>query len=329
MPQYKVLVARYPFNHIEHDDIADYFAKLVWEMKSDPRVGPAGALGWKQSGTPTPAIRNASVEAAKQARADFLMMIDSDMTLDDMPDHLAKPFWKTAFEFMVNEKERLKYGINYSGPCVVAAPYCSGPPFEDCLVFKWIRAQGDHPNPDFKLVRFERGEAAMRTGIEEVAALPTGCMLIDMRVFDQLKPPYFYYEYDEPHQTHTISTEDVTFTRDVSMANIPVFVAWDCWAGHNKDKRVRKPQVMYKEDVREKFAEAVMQGYSKTKRVQARPKSEGAQHGNSNHLGAGQSGGRVCDSGGIASPSSGCDQVLSGGACSGTQSECREPDRPN
>ncbi|MEK0126623.1 hypothetical protein, partial [Bordetella pertussis] len=89
---------------------------------------------------------------------------------------------------------------------------------------------------------YSRAEASQFTGIGEVAALPTGLIMYDMRIFDMLEPkdenskPWFYYEWADKYQSEKASTEDVSATRDMSLVGqqvlgySPVFCAWDSWA---------------------------------------------------------------------------------------------------
>jgi len=90
-------------------------------------------------------------------------------------------------------------------------------------------------------------------GIQECAALPTGLIMYDMRVFELTEPktledkPWFYYEWSDMYASNKASTEDVTMTRDVSLVGTqklgynPVYCNWDAWAGHWKPKCVGKP----------------------------------------------------------------------------------------
>ncbi len=94
------------------------------------------------------------------------------------------------------------------------------------------------------LAKFTREEAAVRTGVERVAALPTGCLLVDLRAFDLLPPPWFHYEYaDPPFNTALASTEDVVCTRNADWVGVPQYCAWDCWAAHVKTLEIRRPRL--------------------------------------------------------------------------------------
>ena len=100
-------------------------------------------------------------------------------------------------------------------------------------------------------------------GIQEVAALPTGLILIDMQAIQKFTehhdPPFFYYEYDTDKQTKKASTEDVTFTRDLSLAGIKQYCNWDAWAGHWKRELVYgPPKILRAEMLSDRFRKAVL-----------------------------------------------------------------------
>ncbi len=216
--------------------------------------------------TPIPMLRNAAVLAAREWGADLMLMVDSDTHPDVelAEDSEAKPFWDTSLDFIYDNYDK--------GPHVVAAPYCGPPPLENVYVFTWANMQSDHPNADFTLRQFAREEAQCRAGIEDVAALPTGLILYDMRAFDLTEPkengdrPWFYYEYKDLLEAEKCSTEDVTATRDMALVGCqklgynPINVNWDAWAGHIKQKVVRKPRIVTSDMVAGQFARAVVEG---------------------------------------------------------------------
>lgn len=244
----------------EHPASRKWFASTLFKAKTDERVGTI--TGKDFCDTPITMTRNVAVQAARAAGADVLVMCDSDMVPDyelGRGDPLAKPFWDTAFDFLY---ERFTQGLI----TVVAAPYCGPPPEENVYLFRWTSKQSEHPNADAQLVQFTRAEAAVRGGFEEAGALPTGLILWDLRAFDLVDPPYFYYEYRDKFECEKDSTEDVTATRDVALAcqalhgYSPLFVAWDCWAGHVKPKVVGKPRPFTTATVAAKLQTALRDG---------------------------------------------------------------------
>ena len=239
----KVMFARFPFKRSEDPAVAKWLVPTVLKCKNDGRVGEV--LHLEVDDTPITMSRNRACRAAQKLGVDILCMIDSDMQ-PDLPGQ--RPFWDTSFEFM----------LRHEGPCCVAAPYCGPPPHENVYVFRWATYQGDHPNTDLHLEQYPREDACQRAGFEEVGALPTGLMLIDMRALDVISPPWFEYEYkDPPFNTEKSTTEDVFFTRNLSLAGVPQYVNWDAWAGHVKMKVVGKPSILTCDAIREQFREAV------------------------------------------------------------------------
>lgn len=271
-------ILRYPYGGTgstssEVPDIADWLIETIIQMREDPRIGHISQ--WRKSDTPIPMVRNESILHAKAAGADLALMIDSDMAPDVEllhGDPFARPFWKTSFDFL--------YGRYLKGlMTIVGAPYCGPPPYENVYMFRYANYQNDSPDVDLRIEQYCREEAAVRSGFEEVAALPTGLILYDLRVFDLVPHPWFYYEYEgdgvkcqhcqqrKPGpQAKKASTEDVTATRDfvlhahMELGYNPVFCNWDAWAGHWKPKCVRKPQVITVDYVGEKFVRAAKSG---------------------------------------------------------------------
>lgn len=255
MPKLHVMFARFPFGASEHPDCADWLLPTVMKAKADPRVGEVSHT--RVDDTPITMSRNLVLKRAQDQNVDVLCMLDSDMKPDLKIRH-AVPFWDSSFDFLVN----------HEGPCVIAAPYCGTPPHENVFIFRWACRQSENPNADVSLQQFTREEAQQRGGIEEVAALPTGLILIDIRALKAIKPPYFDYEYeDAPFNTKKASTEDVYFTRNLSLAGVPQYVNWDAWAGHHKRKCVGKPTMLTCDSVREQFREAIASGLTDTERL--------------------------------------------------------------
>lgn len=255
MRQVSVLFARFPYGGTESHHVGDWLAGTVHAAKTDPRISAVRKMSVND--TPITMTRNRVLKQALAQGVDVVCMVDSDMR-PDLPLPGARPFWPTALDFL----------LKHEGPCLVAAPYCGPPPHENVYIFRWANLQSDAPDPDFRLEQFTREEAAARAGFEEVAALPTGLMLIDMRAIKAVRPPWFEYEYvDPPFNTEKASTEDVVFTRNLSLAGVPNYVLWDSWAGHLKTKCVGKPSPLTVESVREEFREALLHNRRSTERL--------------------------------------------------------------
>jgi hypothetical protein len=247
----------------EVPNIREWAVPLIAELTKDPRVDQIRM--WNLADTPITMTRNRAVLQARQHGVDVLVMVDSDMHPDmyaDFPG--SKPFFQTSFDFLVNHYAK--------GPCVIGAPYCGPPPNECVYVFQWTNTRSHASYADFQLKMYERHEAAKMAGIQECAALPTGLIMYDMRAFELTEPkteadkPWFYYEWKDIYHSDKASTEDVTQTRDLSLAGIqawgynPVYCNWDAWAGHWKPLCVGKPILIDAAGVSTKLLTAAQQG---------------------------------------------------------------------
>ena len=267
--KFKILIATFSYGgnggmKSEHPDVRDWLIKSIPYLKSRPDV--ESVLHTELADTPITMTRNRAVLTARDAGADFLLMLDSDMAPDLYlgRDPSAKPFLETSLDYCVERYER--------GPHVVFSPYCGPPPVENIYVFRWRNSESDTPNDEAKLEQFTRAEAAERAGFEAVAAAPTGLILYDMRAFELIEPRqqgdkhWFAYEWTDIYGSGKASTEDVQNTRDISLAGIvkygynPVICNWDSWSGHWKPKCVGKPQVFTADAVGNSLRRVVEEG---------------------------------------------------------------------
>lgn len=266
MPQaVKLMIARFPFGRRDEPDVTDWLISQLAAIKSDNRI--SHVLPVRIDDTPITMGRNRILHEAKQAAADFLLMIDNDMSPDaylpSNPNRIsahdaAWPFWDTSFNHL--------WRLRQDGECgVVAAPYCGPPPKENVYVFRWTNHESGRPEDDatnMELEQFTRYETISLEGIQEVAALPTGLMLMDLRVLDRIAPPYTYYEWSDTSEMHKSSTEDVTFTRDLALAGAKMFCNWSSWSGHWKWKCVGRPTPVTSHVLSRKFRDAVRRDYN-------------------------------------------------------------------
>lgn len=265
MPKLSLMFARFPGGGIERKECTNWIVETVCKIKQNPDISTI--VPFDQSDTPIAMVRNLAVRTAFQTKCDYLLMIDNDMEPDVKRDGKpvkdgALPFWDVAWDHMMN---------NLANPCAIAAPYCGPSPFNNVYIFRW-RTHNNRSRPTdmpaWKLDMFTREEAAVMGGISEVAALPTGLVLYDMRVFANMKKPFYYYEYPDEWQSQKASTEDVTQTRDQSLAWYAsggkiggrVFCAWDSWAAHHKDEAVMPPVNVGADAIGASFRHAVEQG---------------------------------------------------------------------
>lgn len=243
----------------EHPAIREWMTPLVATIQNDKRI--ENVRLFNLSDTPITMTRNRAVLMARQLECDVLVMVDSDMFPDMyVKESGAKPFFQSSFDFLVSHYPQ--------GPVCIAAPYCGPPPSECVYVFRWNDNESLNPSADFVLEMYDRLTASKLSGIQEVAALPTGLIMYDMRVFNLTEPksatdkPWFYYEWKDKYCAEKASTEDVTMTRDLSLVGStvlgynPVFCNWDAWAGHWKPKCVGKPMHLSAKDVGEKLKQA-------------------------------------------------------------------------
>lgn len=182
-------------------------------------------------GYPTDKVRNAVVKEAREHGHDYVLMLDDDQVPDiglrECPERTDMvPFLTSAVDF----------ALAHDGPCLVGAPYCSGPPLQQVLVMKNREYVPDLlDGMGLKIDKYTRDEASRERGIKQVMGLPTGCLLVDLRVLDVLPPPWFSYEFDDPpFNTSLASTEDIVFTRNLDWLGVKQYCHWSAWAGHAK-----------------------------------------------------------------------------------------------
>ena len=245
--KHDLFIATFPYGRHQDPDTAEWITKLRMQLKDDERIGRISFASIDD--TPITMTHNLAMKTAKVNGFDLCLMVDSDMAPDAyLAERLtAKPFFNSSLEFM----------LDHRGPCMVAAPYCGPSPDQLCYMFEWQRKQPGRLDVFSKLEMIPREAAAQRSGIWEVAAAPTGLLLIDMRVCDVIKPPYFDYEYADEEQSVKATTEDVYFTRNASLAGVPVYSNWDAWAGHWKWQKVGPPCPLTPDAVRDQFRDAV------------------------------------------------------------------------
>ena len=293
--RYKIMVATFSYGgnggtRSESKDLGEWMLLNDRKLMAEKRIS---SVVYNDIGdTPVTMTRNQTVMRALNANCDLLLMLDSDMKPDcEMEDdRSAKPFWESSFDFIDMMYD--KY------PVVVGAPYCGRGSEENVFVFHWTNCFTNNPHEvDMQLVAYTRFHSQLMKGIQPVAALPTGCILYDTRLFRDLFNPtiryrqlrdlgltsaeaaraagsWFEYEYENEFCAQKGSTEDVYNTRDISLAGIqkygsnPVHCNWDAWAGHWKPKLVRKPQILTADSVSRSLADVVLRGNESGMRIE-------------------------------------------------------------
>lgn len=256
-----VAIFRFPWQMLEMSTTVDWLIKVSHILHNHPRVGTVYTE--PLVGTPVDMLRNRAIKKAKEFGAHFVLFVDSDMFPDyelsfQPQDEYRIPFMPQALDF----------ALNHDGPCVVGAPYCSAPPEENVLVMRWVNRETNDPDPQFFLERYSRSDAVGKKGMEEVAALATGVLLIDMRAMAVLQPPWFHYQFTDREQWKDSSTEDVVFTRNLSLLGVPQYVAWSSWAGHWKTKMVGKPLGIPMEAIPQAMKETIWREFNRKRREQ-------------------------------------------------------------
>ena len=255
---FDLLIARFPYGGpfsagVISDATAQYLIQTVHNIKLDKRFDRVDLTSIND--TPITMGRNAAACAAVDGKYDFLMMIDSDMQPDCHPtEPNFQPFWPSSIDFLIDRYDK--------GPATIFAPYCGGGGHQVVFVCRWRGYSSSGSRGDFSLELFSREEAAMRGGIEEVAAGPTGLILFDVRGFGYIDHPYFEYGYSDHRHAQKTTTEDIYTTRNMSINGVPQYCNWNAWAAHLKTDAVPKPQLMSVEAVGEALRESVARGWS-------------------------------------------------------------------
>lgn len=134
--------------------------------------------------------RNLCVDTALKHGAEYILFLDSDMTFPG--DTLMRLLCRFV-------------GVNKLPDVgIVGATYPRRSPPHEAMVV---------PLPD---------TGAATSGMTEVQIIPTGCMMIDVKVFERLKKPYFRFGCDELNEK--IIGEDVLFCNQVRDLGLKVYL---------------------------------------------------------------------------------------------------------
>jgi hypothetical protein len=161
-----------------HADYAAHFAMAF--LFSDQRGLDPSLV--QNKGSVIPYSRNLSISAARQNGATHVLFIDTDQTFPhDTAVRLLDRLQKDRSALVVAGSLRKRV-----------------PPHTLCHVE--MDGSPGHLEPD-------------ETGVREVSKIGTGCMLIDMHVFLDMKRPYFYFSSDDGRDAPL--GEDYNFCNDV------------------------------------------------------------------------------------------------------------------
>lgn len=272
----------------EHPSCREFVVQMQSQMRNDPRIDRIEMETF--SDTPVTMTRNLAIKKARENGCDLIVFFDADQDfMLHAHEPWYKPFFKEAFDAI--------YAHYDKGPLVIAAPYTGGANNgQNIFFFQWRNKGLMGEETSFSLEQFSREEAAQMSGIHEVAALPTGLIMFDTRIFDVLdegrlsreqaldqykegkitraealrflSDGYFYYEWTDETASKKASTEDVTATRDISLVGQmklgynPLRVACDSWIGHVKPYTTGRPKLFTTEQVGAVLQRAVLGGRS-------------------------------------------------------------------
>lgn len=282
-----VMISRLSVSGRFRGEISDFVAwATAWRLQNPEKILDLQLT--KMVGiVPAPVARNRTVNFAKMQHADFLLMIDDDM----LPD---PNFFPVAVEFL----------RQHPGPAAIAMPYCCGGPHEEVMAFEWEAMESYAASGRFRLIRIPRPDAARRTGIGRVMNMGTGCVMYNMECFNAYQPPYYDYSYNPDH-TEVVETEDCYCHRHLVLSGIPLYVDWDHWGGHDKQKMVPKPQLLEQKDIDTFYvdqAEALLRARGQQKpseTIAQQPTVSIPGHDGGSFYFAPQAAGKPCDINGV------------------------------
>jgi len=225
----KILLARIAYGGWEHAALGNFCIQTAVRAQGHPLIDDI--LHAFVDVCPTPAARHRAIRMARDSGCRIMVQVDADTV--PHPD-----FVLFAAEWLLAQP----------GPSVLCSPYVCGLP--DCRVQAFrIATKSAHPGDIGALEHFGREEAALKTGVERVAAAGTGCFACHVEAFDRIAMPYFSYEYADAMQDRVVCTEDVNCFRDLTAAGVPVCVSWDHWSDHVKEGPVSRPRVVSPEQI--------------------------------------------------------------------------------
>ena len=285
----------------EHPNVRDWLIQTDRKLAQEPRIEKWTLETYND--TPITMVRNRAVMDAREAGADLLLFVDSDQSPDCMigVESEATPFWDAAFSFVYKKWDKGPHvvGAPYCGGGTVENVFvfqwrrsvssfdsevdmklsqytreeavrmsgiqeCAALPtgliLYDMRAFDLIEPKTD----DRESLAMARLNSCIERGHSVFTANEVRQVVRDaISESDRIEQPFFYYEYPTKYQTEKASTEDVTNTRDISLAGLtvlgynPMYCAWSSWAGHWKPRNVTKPRLLTPKDVSVKLGRAM------------------------------------------------------------------------
>jgi len=235
MPKYNVAVARPVGDGWERCEVGNALVEIVKNRYEDPELSAILNDIWHLPVLryPTSVARNFVVKVCQEKGLDYLFFIDADAGVSE-----------GTF------KAFLKFLIEQPVPSVVLAPAVAAD--GQIQVFRAVTDQprSDVPLEHWRFERYQRDYASMLKGFTRIVAGGTHVMMIDVRVFQKLKKPYFHYG-TNADGTELTSTEDIAWMRKLLHAGVPVFCGWDYPAAHFKEIRLLVPGPLQIEQIPE------------------------------------------------------------------------------
>jgi hypothetical protein len=241
--KWRMMLAMFPYGGTQRKELTPWAMSAALWARGEERID--GDLRyWDQNDTPITMCRNQAVQTAINSGVDILVMVDADMAPDIDRSH---PFLPHAFDFILSRW--------HVAPTIISAPYLTAAPHYNPVMGLWRQYKDGF---EIKTDLYTREEAAGFRGIQPCSLQGTGLMAIDMRLFTgfevgdtmvKLEPPWFYYEYTDATNAIKASTEDMVFTRNVTLLfakhGLEIgFVDWDAWAYHVKTQFVDRPHIL-------------------------------------------------------------------------------------
>jgi hypothetical protein len=173
-------------------------------------------------------LMNRNLAAADAIDGDLLLFVDPDMVPDigfgttyRLPDAIAnrqKRFLESSLLFLSRHPAS-----------IVGAPAIRDGDLEYNVFVH-------DENGQRRITRAEAEQRLASPCIEEVAAVGTGLMLIDMAAIRRLTPPWFNDVYDDGMMTSLHASQDVWFCDRARQAGCHIFCNWYAPCGHVKSQ---------------------------------------------------------------------------------------------
>lgn len=161
---------------------------------------------------------------------DLCVMVDHDIAPDDG--------WLPA---VVREYQKAQKVGRAAG--IWAAPAICSDGRTNAAV--WYQTGAEPIEGALEMHKYSAVEGAQKTGLEQVAAVGTGAIAIDTKVFRRLEKPWFAVEYLDTFEIGVGTGEDIYFTRNAAEEGVPVWVTWDHWARHRKTVVLDRPKGLH------------------------------------------------------------------------------------